>query len=281
MGSIASIKEAVDFIKKSAPRAKPQVGVVLGSGLFDFADIIKKNESVSINFNDIPHFESSSVIGHKGELIFGIVENTPIVAMSGRLHLYEGYSPFQVCLPLRVMGLLGISTVIITNASGAVADGFEPGHLMAIKDHLNLTGGSPLVGPNFSELGPRFVDMTQAYDPKLINMAKKAASISDIPLHEGIYAGLLGPCYETPAEVRMLKTLGADAVGMSTVFETIAARHMGIRVLGIACLTNKAAGLSAGNLSHDEVLKNNAKVADKFARVLSNIFKQIGQENKG
>lgn len=276
MSPMAPIKEAVDFLKKHA-QEKPLIGVVLGSGLFAFADAMKKGSHVAVSFRDIPHFGSSSVVGHKGEVIFAKIGQVPVVAMSGRLHLYEGFTAFQVCLPLRVMGLLGIETVILTNASGAIADDFDPGQLMAIKDHLNLTGSSPLVGPNISELGPRFVDMTGAYDKKLIEIAKNAARDADISMHEGVYAGLLGPCYETPAEIRMLKGLGADAVGMSTVFETIAARHMGIKVLGISCLTNKGAGLSAGNLSHDDVLETNAKVADKFSLVLTQVIKQIGQ----
>lgn len=280
MDSITPIREAADFIKKSFSNPEAKVGIVLGSGLSAVADALKKTDGQALKFADIPNFFSSSVDGHRGELISAKVEQVPIIAMSGRLHLYEGYSANQVVLPIRALGLMGISTVILTNASGAVADGFEPGQLMAIRDHLNLTGGSPLVGKNLSELGPRFVDMTNAYDKELIGIAKKAATVNDIPMHEGIYAGLLGPCYETPAEVRMLKMLGADAVGMSTVFETIAARHMGLKVLGISCLTNKAAGLSSGCLSHEEVIRNNAKVADKFAAVLTHIIKEIGRANK-
>lgn len=272
--SINKIQEAFSFIRNLS-KLEPKIGVVLGSGLSAFADSLKKSEHSAVSFSDIPHFGSSSVIGHKGELILGKIGSTPVVAMSGRLHLYEGFSPEQVVLPMRVMGMLGIKNVILTNASGAIADGFEPGQLMAIKDHLNLTGSSPLLGPNISKLGPRFVDMSEAYDKSLIALAKKAALIYDIPMHEGVYAGLLGPCYETPAEIRMLKTLGADAVGMSTVFETIAARHMDLKVLGISCLTNKAAGLSAGSITHDEVIKNNAKVADIFSLVLSHIIKEM------
>ncbi len=275
--SLKHIHEAVDFIKKHAPN-KPKIGVVLGSGLSAFADSLKSGAHKSLSFKDIPHFGSSSVVGHKGELIFGSVDQVPVIAMSGRLHLYEGHDPLQVVLPVRAMGILGVDTIILTNASGAIGQDYEPGQLMVIKDHLNLTGSSPLVGPNL-DLGPRFVDLTEAYDHRLIKVAKKAASLCDIVMHEGVYAGLLGPCYETPAEVRMLRGLGADAVGMSTVFETIAARHMGIKVLGISCLTNKAAGLSAGNISHDEVLKNNALVANKFSGVLSYVIKEIAQGN--
>ena len=199
----------------------------------------------------------------------------PILVMSGRLHFYEGLDPSQVVFPIRILGLLGIKKLILTNACGAVADNFEPGQLMAIKDHINFTGHSPLIGPNQNELGPRFVDMTQAYDPVYIEIAKNAADEAGIVMHKGIYAGLSGPCYETPAEVRMMKVLGADAVGMSTVFETIIARHMGMRVLGISCLTNKAAGLGLGEITHDEVMENNAKVAKLFGRVLTKIIAQI------
>jgi purine-nucleoside phosphorylase len=219
----------------------------------------------------------STVDGHKGELIYCLLENTyPLITLSGRLHFYEGYEPDQVILPIRVLGLLGITTIILTNASGAIKDNFFPGELMVIADHINFTGHSPLLGKNLSELGPRFVDMTQAYDPRLIAFAKKAAVRSDITMHEGVYAGLLGPTYETPAEVQMLKFLGADAVGMSTVFETIAARHMGLNVLAISCLTNKAAGLSSTKISHQEVIENNAKVASKLGFILSDIVKHIG-----
>ncbi len=171
---------------------------------------------------------------------------------------------------------MGIKNLILTNASGAIEDGFEPGHLMALADHLNLTGTSPLIGKNIDDLGPRFVDMTESYDRELIAIAKEAARRVDITMHEGVYAGLLGPCYETPAEIRMLKLMGAHAVGMSTVFETIAARHMGLKVLALACLTNKAAGLSSKKISHEEVMENNARVADKLAMILTDVVSKIG-----
>lgn len=266
-----------NFITKSLEiKNPPHIGLVLGSGLSQFADRLKKSPSArSIAYGAIAGFPTSSVEGHKGELISAMVADTPIIAMSGRVHSYEGYDPQSVVLPIRVMGLLGIKNLIVTNASGAIAENFEPGQLMIIKDHLNLTGASPLVGPNFGELGPRFLDMTYAYDQELRIMAKKAALEVGITTHEGVYASLLGPCYETPAEVRMLKILGADAVGMSTVFETIAARHMGIKVLGISCLTNKAAGLSAQKITHEEVMENNAKVSDKLGQILTEVITNI------
>lgn len=257
-------------------KTPPRVGLVLGSGLSQFAEKLKQSPHTKvISFGAIPHFPTSSVEGHKGEVISAEVAGVPIIAMSGRVHSYEGYDPQSVVMPIRVMGLLGIKYLILTNACGAIADNFEPGQLMIIKDQLNLTGSSPLVGPNIAELGPRFLDMSYAYDHELRVMTKKIALEAGITTHEGVYACLLGPCYETPAEVRMLKTLGADAVGMSTVFETIAARHMGIKVLGLSCLTNKAAGLSPQKITHEEVMENNAKVSDKLGQILTKVIGSI------
>lgn len=279
--SMLEINEAVDFIKKKlrlADKPVPKVAIVLGSGLAHFADRLRESAGATYaSFKEIPHFCSSTVEGHKGEIIYGFIDqHNPIIAMNGRLHFYEGYEACEVILPIRVLGRLGITTLILTNASGAIGDDFEPGHLMVVTDHLNLTGHSPLVGRNIPELGPRFVDMSEAYDRDLIKVAKKAAKFADITMHEGVYAGLLGPCYETPAEIRMLKGWGANAVGMSTVYETIAARHMGLRVLAISCLTNKAAGLSSKKISHEEVMENNAKVANKLELVLTKIVSEIG-----
>ena len=278
--SLQNIISAKNFIAnalKINDQFRPTVGLVLGSGLFHFGDDLKKSSNArALSFGEIPHFARSGIVGHKGELIFGLLENRwPIVALSGRAHFYEGYEAQEVVLPVRVLKSLGINKLILTNACGAIADNFEPGQLMIIKDHLNLTGDSPLIGPNIDELGPRFVDMSAAYDKEFIAIAKEAARVAGIVAHEGVYAKVTGPCYETPAEVRMLKTLGADAVGMSTVFETIAARHMGMRVLGISCLTNKAAGLSNQEISHQEVMENNAKVALKFSIVLREIISKI------
>jgi len=257
-------------------KTKPRVGLVLGSGLAPFAEELKKNaHTKTLSFNAIPHFPTSTVEGHKGELISTTIGSTPIIIMNGRVHAYEGYDAQSVAMPIRILGLLGINNLVLTNASGAIADNYEPGQLMLIKDHLNLTGSSPLLGPNLSELGPRFVDMSYAYDPELRAMAKHATQEAGLITHEGVYAGLLGPCYETPAEIRMFKTLGADAVGMSTVFETIAARHMNIKVLGISCLTNKAAGLSNEKITHEEVMENNAKVAIKLGKALHSIIAKL------
>lgn len=276
------LNEAYDFVSEALSQTdqrKPNTGIVLGSGLSNFAHSFKEHRaSITIPFEKIPHFSKSTVTGHTGELVYGLLPNDdPILILNGRVHFYEGAALDKVILPIRLLGLLGIKKVILTNASGAIRDDFIPGQLMAITDHLNLTGHSPLLGPNLSKLGPRFVDMSKAYDPHLINIAKNSASNFDIKMHEGIYAGLIGPCYETPAEIRMLKLFGADAVGMSTIFETIAARHMGISVLGISCLTNKAAGLSNNLITHEEVIENNAKVSDKLALILTDIAERISK----
>lgn len=278
--TLENLRIAANYISSQLglnEKPRPKAAIVLGSGLAPLAESMKRGPSTaSVGFSEIPHFCASTVEGHKGEIAYGMVDqNHPILLLNGRLHLYEGLDPQQVIVPIRTLGLLGIKTLILTNASGAIGDGFLPGQLMAVSDHINLTGFSPLMGKNYSELGPRFVDMSDAYDKELIAIAKKAAAKADIKMHEGIYAGLLGPSYETPAEILMLKILGADAVGMSTVCETIAARHMGLRVLAISCLTNKAAGLSAQKISHEEVIENNAHVSDKLGLVLTEIIRAI------
>lgn len=273
------LKDARDFINKVGlvQEFGAHTAVVLGSGLSHFADVLKNSPgSKTIAYKDIPHFSSSTVQGHNGELIIGKLNNRwPVIAMSGRLHFYEGYDAKTVTAPIRVLALLGIKNLILTNAAGAIGDNFEPGQLMAIKDHINLTGTSPLLGKNNPELGPRFVDMSVAYDPQFIEYALQAARETEITMHQGVYLSVIGPSYETPAEIRMFKTMGADAVGMSTVLETMAARHMGLKVLGISCLTNKAAGLSTSAITHEEVMENNAKVATRFSSVLEKIIAQI------
>lgn len=278
---LEDLHEAAQFVKQRLgldKKSPPKTAVVLGSGLGHFGEQIKKSSHAAIlRFADVPHFSPSTVEGHKGEIVYGMFEDKyPILALNGRLHLYEGLHPQEVVVPTRVFGLLGIKNLILTNAAGAVGDNYQPGQLMLIRDHLNFTGNSPLVGKNCNELGPRFLDLSEAYDKDLRAIAKKAASNANIVMHEGIYACMLGPCYETPAEVRMLKSLGADAVGMSTIYETIAARHMGMRVVAISCLTNMAAGLSSQKITHDEVMDINNQVAGKFGRVLSDIIRDIG-----
>lgn len=243
-----------------------QIAVVLGSGLGSFADLLK-NPKV-LPYSKIPNFPTTTVEGHLGQLVHGLIENTPVLLMQGRVHRYEGYTAQQVIFPIRMLKSLGATTLILTNAAGDIGGKFEVADLMLISDHLNLTGDNPLVGPNDPKLGVRFPDMIDAYSKRLRDLAKSIQP----NLREGVYAGMLGPCYETPAEVRMLKTLGADAVGMSTVFETIAARHLNMEVLGISCICNKAAGLSGTKLTHEEVTKAAGQASQKFSDLLTRLI---------
>ena len=252
---------------------RPAVGLVLGSGLGAFADSL--SERTVVPYARIRGMASSAVEGHAGNLVLGKVDGVPVVAMQGRVHLYEGHSPGDVVFGTRLLVHLGASAVIVTNAAGGVATSFAAGDLMLIEDHLNLTGQSCLVGPNEDALGPRFPDMTTAYDAELRGMAIEVATGLGFELRRGVYAGLLGPTYETPAEIRMLRTLGADAVGMSTVLEVIAARHMGARCLGISCITNLAAGLSTGPLSHAEVKETADRVKDRFTALLRGVLVRL------
>jgi purine-nucleoside phosphorylase len=258
--------EAVAAIRARAGQGfAPRVGVVLGSGLAAFGSAVEK--ATRIPYADIPHFLRPTAEGHKGELVLGEVSGVEVAVMSGRVHFYEGYSEQQVVYPVRVLGRLGVSTVILTNAAGAVNKSYRPGDFMAIADHLNLTGKNPLMGPNDPELGPRFPDMSQPYDHEL--RAKAIAGFRKVgaTIHEGVYVGLLGPSYETPAEIAMFRMLGADAVGMSTVLETIAARHMGLKVIGISCVTN-AASDHGETLSHESVLEESKKAEGNFVAAL-------------
>jgi len=254
---------------------EPRVALVLGSGLGAFADDLE--DRVAIPYADIPGMPVSAVSGHAGNLVLGRARGVPVAAMQGRVHLYEGHGVEAVVFGARLMVALGARTLIVTNAAGGIREGLVPGDLMGIEDHLNLTGQNCLVGANEDELGPRFVDMTEAYDRELLALADRTAKDLGFSLKRGVYAGLLGPTYETPAEVRMLRTLGADAVGMSTVVEVIAARHMGARVLGMSCITNVAAGLGGGLLSHDEVKETADRVRDRFAALLSGVLRGIGE----
>ena len=253
---------------------QPSVALILGSGLGSFADRLE--DAVKIPYDQITGFPVSSVVGHAGQLVVGYVDGVQCVAMQGRSHYYEGYSLAQVTFPTRTMIRLGASTLIVTNAAGGIGDGLEPGTLMLIRDHLNMFGDNPLRGPNDPALGQRFPDMTAAYDPELRAVARKAAAVIGTTLAEGVYVGLSGPTYETPAEVQMLARLGADATGMSTVPEVIVANHMGARVLGISCITNKAAGLSDSPLSHDEVTETAARVRTTFESLLTHILRNLG-----
>ena len=233
------VQEAAAYIKEKLNGRKPEIAITLGSGLGDLAEQL--TDAIQIPYGDIPHFPVSTVAGHKGQFVVGKLEGREVLCMQGRFHYYEGYDLKQVTLPVRVMKLLGIGTLIVTNAAGGINTGFRPGNLMLIEDHLNLTGENPLIGENLEAFGERFFDMTVAYDREYRTLAENLAAELDIPLQKGVYAWLTGPNYETPAEIRYLRTIGADAVGMSTVPEVLVARHCGLRVCGISCITNLAA----------------------------------------
>jgi purine-nucleoside phosphorylase len=268
----SSIKDSVDFVRSQC-RLQPVLGLVLGSGLGAYADTFQNR--TAIPFANLPHFPSSTVLGHSGNLIIGEAEGVPAVALQGRVHLYEGYSVAEVAFPARVLGALGIRQLIVTNAAGGINTAFRPGDLMLITDHINLMGTNPLMGPNMEELGPRFPDMSEAYDVAMRGVAREAAGQKGIFLREGVYIGLSGPSYETPAEIRMFRTLGADAVGMSTVPEVIVANHMGIRVLGISCITNMAAGILPQKLTHQEVMDTTERVRETFQSLLQGIIPRL------
>ncbi len=249
-GVVARLDETVRAVRAKV-KLEPRVGVVLGSGLGAFADGLA--DLVKVPYAELPHLPASNVVGHAGNLCFGRVDDVPVVCMQGRIHLYEGHPIWQVVHGVRVMARLGVSAVLLTNAAGGLAPGWSAGDLMIVTDHLNLMYHHPLVGPNEDALGTRFPDMTNAYDAKLRAQLEEVAREENIPLRQGIYAGLLGPSYETPAEIRMLTILGAQAVGMSTVPEVIALRHMRMRVAALSCITNLAAGIGKGELDHKEV----------------------------
>lgn len=249
----ARLDETVTAVRSRIPAGTgaPKVGLVLGSGLGAFADTLEG--LVKVPFADIPHLPASKVVGHAGNLCFGRVADVPVIAMQGRVHLYEGHPVWQVVHGVRVMARLGVSAVLVTNAAGGLDPDWTPGDLMVVTDHLNLMTVHPLIGPNDDALGTRFPDMTNAYDPELRAMVDEVAREEAIELRHGVYAGLMGPSYETPAEIRMYRTLGAQAVGMSTVPEVLALRHMRTRVAALSCITNLAAGISKQPLDHKEV----------------------------
>jgi len=265
--------EVAQIIRSKTP-VVPAVGLILGSGLGEIADELE--HAVHIPYQSLPYFPRSTVEGHKGRFVFGDLEGIPVVAMQGRYHYYEGYTLQQVTFPVRVMKKLGIGRLIVTNAAGGVNKAFHPGDLMLITDHLNLIGASPLIGPNDDSIGPRFPDMSAAYDPGLRQLAKEAALSLGLSIREGVYAATSGPQYETPAEVRMIRTLGADAVGMSTVPEVIAASHAGLPVVGVSCITNLACGILEKPLSHEEVIETAEKVKDGFTQLIRKIVRMIG-----
>jgi purine-nucleoside phosphorylase len=251
----------------------PHVAIVLGSGLGDFADTLA--DAVALPYGEMPHWPASTVIGHAGKLVVGNVAGTRVAALAGRAHVYEGHPLSSVVFAARVMGRLGVRQLILTNAAGGINTSFAQGALMVIDDHINLLGANPLVGPNDERFGPRFPDMSEVYSRRLRGIADEAAVEAGIALEHGVYAALVGPSYETPAEIRYLRAIGADAVGMSTAPEAIAARHMGIEVLGISCITNMAAGVLPQPLVHDEVMATAARVRGSFVSLLEGIIARL------
>ncbi|MBU9714762.1 purine-nucleoside phosphorylase [Evansella tamaricis] len=269
--SVTYMKEAVSFIQSKIEK-EPTIGLILGSGLGDLAEEI--SSPVAISYNDIPHFPTSTVEGHKGQLVIGELEGKQVVAMQGRFHFYEGYSMQEVTFPVRVMKLLGCESIIVTNACGGMNEKFKPGDLMLIEDHINFTGANPLIGSNLDELGPRFPDMSHAYTPKWRDHALRVAEQNGIELQQGVYAAVSGPTYMSAAELIMLRKLGGDVVGMSTVPEVIVARHMDMFVLGISCITDMAIGETIEGITHEEVMEVAAKTKPRFITLIRNILKE-------
>lgn len=264
--------KSVTFIKDRIKNT-PEIGIILGSGLGDFADTI--DEKIEIPFSDIPGFPVSTVKGHDGKLIFGNINNKEVCIMKGRIHFYEGYDISDVVYPVKVISELGIKTLIVTNAAGGVNTDFEAGDLMIITDHINLMGKNPLIGPNDEKVGPRFLDMTNLYDKDLVSLTEKAARELGIKTQRGVYIYFTGPSYETAAEVRMARILGADAAGMSTVPEVIVARHRGLKILGISTITNMGTGVLDKPLDHTEVVEVGKEVSGKFKELLNKVIEEI------
>jgi purine-nucleoside phosphorylase len=257
---------------------RPSIGLVLGSGLGGFAD--EFSEATRIPYANIPFFPRSTAVGHAGQMVIGKVGDVAVAAMQGRVHLYEGYSATEVAFPIRVFGRMGIRALILTNAAGGINLEFKQGALVVVTDHINLQGHNPLVGSNEDRFGPRFPDMTQAYWKPYREIALRAARASGKTVYQGVYAGLLGPSYETPAEIRYLRTIGADLVGMSTIPEVIVARHMGLKVLAISCVTNMAAGISDEILNHEDVLATGERVKGDFEALLRAVLPEIAADLK-
>lgn len=273
--SIREIDEVVAAIQKRS-NLKPRIGMILGSGLSSLAESVE--DAVVIRIEELPHWPHSTVKGHAGRLVIGQLEGKNVFVLQGRIHYYEGYSMSQVTLPVRVMQRLGIETMIVTNAAGGIPDEYQPGDVMLITDHINLlglVGKSPLHGPNLDEFGPRFPDMTQAYDPELLDLARRIAKEEGVPLHEGVYAGLSGPAFETPAELRLLKMVGADSVGMSTTPEVTVARHSDIRVLGLSGISNKAHTEPEFVASHEDVLEAGKKIVPKMETIIRGVLRVL------
>jgi purine-nucleoside phosphorylase len=266
------IQGAVEYIQ-SQLEIKPTIGLILGSGLGDLAEQIE-NPTI-IPYGDIPYFPVSTVEGHKGQFVVGQLGKQKVIAMQGRFHYYEGYGMEDVVLPVRVLKKLGVEYLIVTNAAGAVNESFELGDLMIITDHINFMGDNPLIGKNLDTFGPRFPDMSEAYNQELVHKIETWGQELGMTMRKGVYCAMSGPTYETPAEVRMVRTLGADAVGMSTVPEVITAVHSGLKVMGISCMTNMASGILDQPLSHDEVVVTSQKVKEQFKQLIKKIVDNI------
>lgn len=268
----AAVQEAGDYLRRRMHQA-PDVAVVLGSGLGDFAD--RLGEAEGMPYGDIPHWPVTRVAGHAGRLVSGAHAGRRVLALAGRVHFYEGHDMATVTFATRVLGTLGVRHLILTNAAGGINAALEPGTLMLIDDHINLLGTNPLVGANEDRFGPRFPDMSEVYSARLRRLAAEAGAALDIPVARGVYVAVHGPSYETPAEIRYLRTIGADAVGMSTVPEALVARHMGMEVLGISCITNAAAGVLPRPLVHEEVMEVAARVGDRFKALLEAVIERL------
>jgi purine-nucleoside phosphorylase len=273
------VSKAAEFLKEKLGALKPRIGIVLGSGLGAVADAVA--DPVVVSYSEIPNFPQSTVEGHAGKMVAGLLGGVPVVVMRGRVHYYEGYTPEQVTFPMRVLGALGLRAVVLTNAAGGIADGLRVGQLVVLCDHINLLGWNPLVGPNEPKFGYlpggglRFFDMTEAYSKRLRVLVHEIAEADGSPIREGLYLAVSGPSFETPAEIRAFRTMGATLVGMSTVPETIVARHMGLEVLGISCVTNLAAGLSESQLSHEDVFEAGHQVETRLASLLERLAPKI------
>ena len=271
-GCVYMMEDTIKFIEEKTNGFKPEIGIILGSGLGELAD---EYCEIAISYNEVPHFIKSTVAGHKGRLVFAEINGKKVVMMQGRNHFYEGHSMQEITYPVKVMKKLGVKTLILTNAAGAVNKTFVPADLMLITDHINNMGSNPLIGANDSDLGERFPDMTEIYKHKLIKLAKKCAKKLDMDVREGVYLANSGPSYETPAEIHFARTIGADAVGMSTVPEAIVANYCSMDVLGISCISNAASSSGGEKLSHEEVIETTNKAREKFKKLVLSVIKSL------
>ena len=271
-GCVYMMEDTIKFIDEKTNGFKPEIGIILGSGLGELAD---EYCEIAISYNEIPHFIKSTVAGHKGRLVFAEINGKKVVMMQGRNHFYEGHSMQEITYPVKVMKKLGVKTLILTNAAGAVNKTFVPADLMLITDHINNMGSNPLIGANDSDLGERFPDMTEIYKHKLIKLAKKCAKKLGMDVREGVYLANSGPSYETPAEIHFARTIGADAVGMSTVPEAIVANYCSMDVLGISCISNAASSSGGEKLSHEEVIETTNKAREKFKKLVLSVIKSL------